>query len=300
MRSNKNRLSFGWALGILLGVACSIGVVYAGSITDPDFTNGQTLTFTHMNNIKTAVNGNATDIAAIKDGTATCSSGMVRVGPICVDVYEASTWDAATAGSPVVATRCNKTGNDCSANTASTAIFARSVSGATAAAGFTWFQAQQACANVGKRLLTNAEWQMAAAGTPDTVACVTGSLTNTGVNACVSNWGVHDMVGNLSEWVADWMQGGINVVVPVTVSPSGDTGSISAMVATTGTTDPAYGSHGIDGVSAATAGAGNVNNNFPAAIYRGGDFGDPAGVFFFHANRQPSGASANIGFRCAR
>jgi formylglycine-generating enzyme required for sulfatase activity len=32
----------------------------------------------------------------------------------------------------------------------------------------TWFQAQQACMSVGKRLPTNAEWQAAAAGTPDT------------------------------------------------------------------------------------------------------------------------------------
>lgn len=54
---------------------------------------------------------------------------------------------------------------------------------------------------------------MAARGTPDdtgpgTTPCNTrpGSVRNTGSNAgCVSAWGAFDMVGNVEEWVADWV-----------------------------------------------------------------------------------------------
>ncbi|MGH8477343.1 MAG: SUMF1/EgtB/PvdO family nonheme iron enzyme, partial [Methylococcales bacterium] len=63
---------------------------------------------------------------------------MVKVGPLCVDAYEASVW-----------------------NTPAGAIYARSEAGETPSGKITWFQAQQACVNAGKRLPTNAEWQMA-------------------------------------------------------------------------------------------------------------------------------------------
>src|SRR5262249_10223959 len=90
---------------------------------------------------------------------------LVRVGNLCIDVYEASVWSAPTGGTRSgVATRdypCSPTGNDC------TTISARSVAGVLPSRLITWFQAQQACRNAGKRLLTSAEWQMAAAGTPD-------------------------------------------------------------------------------------------------------------------------------------
>ena len=129
---------------------------------------------------------------------------MVKVGPLCVDVYEGSLWSSATRGSQVAPSACNADGNDC------TSIFARSVAAVTPTSSITWFQAQQACANSGKRLLTNAEWQMAAAGTRDgsSTSCNTNStaVVPTGSFAgCVSNHGVRDMVGNLDEWVADWI-----------------------------------------------------------------------------------------------
>ena len=46
---------------------------------------------------------------------------------------------------------CNDNGNDC------TNIYAVSIPGVTPSAFITWFQAQAAAANSGKRLLTNAE-----------------------------------------------------------------------------------------------------------------------------------------------
>jgi formylglycine-generating enzyme required for sulfatase activity len=79
-----------------------------------------------------------------------------------------------------------------------------------------WFQAEQACRLSGTRLLTNQEWQAAAASTPDPGTddgmsdCNIGrpfaqALTPTGSRGkCVSRWGVWDMVGNATEYVADW------------------------------------------------------------------------------------------------
>lgn len=71
-------------------------------------------------------------------------------------------------------------------------IYARSVPNVEPAAHITWFQAQQALANSGKPLPTNAEWQMAVAGAPESACNVsTGSVSNTGVfGNCVSDWGL--------------------------------------------------------------------------------------------------------------
>ncbi len=99
---------------------------------------------------------------------AACNKGlaandvMVRVGSVCVDKYESSIWDARTGGNQITgAIPCNVNGQDC------TNIYARSVAGVAPKGSITWFQAQQALANSGKRLPSNAEWQMAVAGTPD-------------------------------------------------------------------------------------------------------------------------------------
>lgn len=132
---------------------------------------------------------------------------MVRVGSLCVDQYEASLWDAPQGGTllPAGDAHCSKNGTDCDN------IFARSEPNRLPMHNLTWLQAQQACANVGKRLPTNAEWQMAAAGTPDDVdsnVCNFSNvaLRNTGANMlCASRWNVIDMVGNVAEYVADWL-----------------------------------------------------------------------------------------------
>ena len=132
---------------------------------------------------------------------------MVRVGGVCIDVYEASLWDAPTGGNQITgAIPCSDDGQDCDN------IWARSVAGVQPRADITWFQAQAALANSGKRLPSNAEWQMAARGTPDdtgagTTPCNTrgSGLVDTGASGCVSDFGLHDMVGNVWEWVADWL-----------------------------------------------------------------------------------------------
>ena len=57
---------------------------------------------------------------------------------------------------------CTDDGQNCAND-----IYAVSLPSEIPAAFITWFQAQEACANAGKRLPTNAEWQVGANGTPD-------------------------------------------------------------------------------------------------------------------------------------
>ena len=151
--------------------------------------------------------------------TGTCPDDMVASGSICIDKYEASIWSAASGGSPITPPYpCLADGSDCSKDSTTgtgTPIYAQSVVGVNPAAQITWYQAAQACANVGKRLPTTAEWQAAASGTPDpglnldpAAGCNTASpsgvsLTGASGDLCKSDAGAFDMIGNLWEWAAE-------------------------------------------------------------------------------------------------
>jgi Sulfatase-modifying factor enzyme 1 len=228
-----------------------------------------------------------------------CPKNMVPAGPLCVDKYEAIVVDfrpTLLIGNPEGNQfgmfdddyPCADNGNNCSKNVLGTKIFAASVPGVTPSRYITWFQAQQACANVGKRLLRSGEWQMVAAGTPDEPRR-TGPLCNTdsvivsksgSYPECVSNFGVYDMVGNVWEWVEDWMQ-----------ASAGVDGAQSA--------GPGYGNDLILSINDAISQGGGAG--FPAALIRGGATGDGpgAGVFALIASHAPSDSLPAIGFRCA-
>lgn len=161
-------------------------------------------------------------------------------------------------------------------------VFAVSIPSVHPTACITWFQAEQACAASGKRLLTNQEWQRAAAGTPEgaagddgTTQCNTitaSDAVNTGSrSACVSSYGVLDMVGNVDEWVADW--------VPHSTTCGSWSGSSDYQCL-----------------------AGAATTGEPGALIRGGgfNFGSLAGPFTVNGNNSPSNSNNNIGFRCAR
>jgi formylglycine-generating enzyme required for sulfatase activity len=243
---------------------------------------------------------------------------MVRVGPICVDKYEASVWSEPGGhgvqypqSDPRYPATFPVNGNW------TEPLYAASVKGVAPAVFITWFQAQQACALAGKRLLTNAEWQMAAAGTPDPGVngdgintCNTntpGPLpTGSSVN-CVSKWGVYDMVGNVGEWVADWMHG------PGTAASDGHyvTGEWNPKANNSQTTSSVYGNDYVGFVNGAVhaeapqTGPNSANNDpdaFPSAISRGGFWlaKDGAGVFMFEVDHTPSSLDNATGFRCAK
>lgn len=150
------------------------------------------------------------------------------------------------------------------------------------ASSLTWFQAMMACASSGKRLLTSAEWQQAAMGTQDDLGqCNTNgaSARNTGGGLCVSAAGVEDMVGNVEEWVADWIQANSR-------NDGGDTAPNE------------YGSDMILGIDEAAP----ESFRFPAALIRGGSWrdGTGAGVYALDARNSPARTRAWIGFRCTK
>ncbi len=238
-----------------------------------------------------------------------CGTDAVLAGTLCLDRYEASVWrvpnptttnallvrkiqlgratqaDLTAGGATQLGTGgddyapCTDNGQNCAND-----IYAVSLPSEIPSAFITWFQAQEACANAGKRLPTSAEWQMGANGTPDpgpdngTTDCNTasdGSASLTGVRtSCVSARGPFDMVGNLAEWVADW--------VPAP------------------TVCPGWASFSNDDMCLAGA---STTRNSPGALARGGAFaalgGPIAGPFAVHPF-PPFRSAIFIGFRCAR
>lgn len=240
-----------------------------------------------------------------------CAPDAVVSGTVCMDKYEASVWrvpDPLGAnkglvkkiqqGKATVATLtaggatqlgvasddyapCSDSGQNCLND-----VYAASLPGVTPSSRITWFQAQAACDNAAKRLPSNAEWQAAVTGTPDpgpdngTTDCNTNSVMAAALtgsrSACISTRGAFDMVGNLFEWVADW--------VPRSTACGG---TWSAGVSPTGD-DQCF-------VGAATTGE-------PGALLRGGDFDDGAlaGPLSAVGYIGPSIALSVIGFRCAR
>ncbi|MGH8479206.1 MAG: SUMF1/EgtB/PvdO family nonheme iron enzyme [Gammaproteobacteria bacterium] len=225
----------------------------------------------------------------------TCPPDSVLTGTTCIDTYEASVWETTDAAliasiqdgtvTPTDLTEagavqrgaasddygagCPDTGNGC------VDFYAVSIPGVTPSAFLTWFQAAAAARNAGKRLPSNAEWQAAALGTPDGAPCnvSSGVVEPTGTAGCVSDVGAFDPVGNVFEWVADW--------VPRS------TGCVPELFAGTGDFN-------------CLAGASTGSN--PGALLRGGDFtsGSDAGVFAVSGFFTPSFMNNVIGFRAAR
>jgi len=143
MGSINKLSSLGYALGISLGVAFS-GAVYAtGPITD-SFATDTILTQTKMDNIKNAVNdlqGNVPSTSC-RDNAGDVDTNAARVGPLCVDKNQAV---------------ADFTGCSADGTTGCDAVIALNTTG-PATTGASWAQAQRACINAGKRLLTAGEW----------------------------------------------------------------------------------------------------------------------------------------------
>ena len=237
-----------------------------------------------------------------------CPPDSVKIGDVCIDKYESSIWQIPSGNAALVrgvqlgrvtladltnggATQMSSAFN-CSPTFSPTfeatgnwtsPLFGVSVAGVKPTSCVTWFQAEQACALSGKRLLTNQEWQRAAAGTPDPgtddggTDCNIGGLghpLDTGSRAkCMSNWGAFDMVGNVEEWVADW-----------TAQP---------------TACPGWGAFNEDLMCLAGA---SPTATGPGALVRGGFFTGvfvEAGVFALDV-ANPARVGRGIGFRCGR
>jgi hypothetical protein len=230
-----------------------------------------------------------------------CPPVSVKAGTVCIDKYEASVWEVPAASVALIqkikagtvtlaelqaqafqrgamaddyGAGCPDTGNGC------TNHYAVSLPGVTPSRFMTWPQAAAAARNAGKRLPTNAEWQVAALGTPDLAPCVvlTGVVGPTGTPGCVSDVGVFDMVGNLAEWTADWGLPASSCSLDLF-----GTGDLNCM-----TYNPT--------LTIIPAG--------PGVVVRGGFFGgalpNQSGVFWIDGQSLPSRSDLGVGFRAAR
>jgi hypothetical protein len=236
-----------------------------------------------------------------------CGADSVAAGTICLDRYEASAWrvpnatttnaglvtkieqgratvaDLAAGGATQRGARgddyapCADSGQNCTND-----IYAVSLPSVVPSAFVTWFQAHEACTNAGKRLPTNAEWQVGVNGSPDpgpdngTTDCnsTRGAASLTGErNSCVSARGAFDMVGNLAEWVAEWMP--LSSACPGWGRFSNDSMCLA-------------------GASTTVAG--------PGALVRGGGFldGSANGPLTVFGTVAPTRSDDFVGFRCAR
>lgn len=268
-----------------------------------------------------------------------CPLDSVRVGQTCVDKYEASVWSIPAdqvellagvragrvtaaellAGGAVqlgsfVQAAC--TGEEYGQGFPVTGnwtapVYAVSIPGVLPSSCLTWFQAEQACRLSDKRLLTNEEWQAAAAGTPDPGASDDGATTcattspapaTTGARSgCVSAWGAHDMVGNVWEWISHWADSAADCV-RYDATYGND---ISCSGANVVEPTPEAGASARRRARQARGGGADIfplSRHFPSAVIRGGNFaiGDEGGVFAFYAGAPPFNVSRGTGFRCAR
>lgn len=229
-----------------------------------------------------------------------CPRDSVRSGTVCMDKYEMSIWETTNprlirkirngtvtladlvAGGAIqhgrafgdYAPGCPNDGAGC------TDFYAVSIKGVQPSGFANWFQASAAARNSGKRLPTNAEWQVAALGTPDgsLEICVVGGepdAIETGSRpGCVSDVGAFDMVGNMVEFVADWVaRGGI----------CGSWGDFS-------NNDQCW------------SGAAEDWAGPPAAILRGGNTqqGGFAGPFYINGFFEVIAQGGRLGYRAAR
>src|SRR5262245_25848398 len=255
--------------------------------------------------------GMAIALASAAEATSPrhCAPDAVQAGTICLDRYEASVWrvpnpttanralvhriqlglasrgDLLAGGATQLGTMTTSDSAPCASNGQNCAndSYAVSLPLETPSAFATWFQAEEACANSGKRLPTSAEWQIGANGTQDpgpdngTTDCNTDdalAIPTGARSGCVSARGAFDMVGNLAEWVADW--------VP----------------ATTGC--PGWASFSNDQMCLSGA---STTANSPGALVRGGASasidGPSAGPFAISVF-PPFRSAIFVGFRCAR
>lgn len=209
-------------------------------------------------------------------------------------------------------------------------LFARSLNASNPPVRWvTWFQADALCRASGKRLPTGSEWLAAARGTGGTSGdsgCLVSAADArdiTSGSACTSEWGAQDMVGNVSEWTAEWYASVGFVAAPsirvLDTIPDGGVidrgtalaaptaGSVVTGVRVNERVDQWGDGYNTDGtwnissvVDRAPRGGENNVVGIPAAALRGGDYGagSRGGVFALDLSAAPTFAAAPVGFRC--
>lgn len=240
---------------------------------------------------------------------------VVRVGSgaeaFWVDRYEASVYGVAsgtqlgTTGPTAAADDIPTSGIGHSGSWSGSAppAFALSHEGMPSAM-VTWFQANQLCRALGKRLPTGSEWFAAASGTVDDATCITvpeSPRAASAANRCRSTWGAHDMIGNVSEWTDEWFTS-----VGMITSPAATTlGASVAGLPVNGSlgvwpVDFGDGQDGTWNITTTVFASAGPTIGLPAGAQRGGAFayGARGGVFTLDLAWSPSSPVYNTGFRC--
>lgn len=235
---------------------------------------------------------------------------MVRVGRAWVDKYESRlidvssstpTWidDPERGGPPQVGD--NHPGNGFAVPTTWLAV---SQPGQPTT-GISWFVATRAAANAGKRLVTNEEWQLAAAGTARSDATgmrPDGETWQQVLDRDISHLGVVGCVGSVWEWTQAWGQYGQHYDgAPEPWLDWPGAGSFHEW-------DAQWSGYGDDylinvaGRAFTRQDSPRYATGLPVALVRGGSWGDHhrAGVFAVVADGAPSYYGKEVGFRCAR
>ncbi len=229
-------------------------------------------------------------------GEVSCLRGedeMVRVGDSWVDRYEAAILENEDCTGFAYGVEGEYTDIlDTFVTAIEAPIYACSVLGSTPAGYSSWFQAQTLCNLSGERLLTNAEWQAAAAGTPDPLGGSTGEggtcrtfmasearVAGSGT-VCESRWGCQDMIGDVSEWTAEWWGQGEDAACGVFSAEELEDDSCMNI----------------------SQAAESDRTSLPPAAGRGGTWGtsQKAGVFHLVLVRGVQYDDRSQGFRCVR
>ncbi len=193
---------------------------------------------------------------------------------------------------------------DSQVNISQSNCFPESVKGGEPWVFVTRDSAIELCARVGKHLPSSREWYYASLGTEDILHEPVSSGCNLYTNwgdgigltgsgeKCVSSFGVHDMAGNVWEWVADDVVA--NSVDGIQLPQSGYVDGVT--------------SAGFPFISSTSPNTLYGNDYFWAsklpltAVMRGGFYGsgEDGGRFSLYTEAQSTFVGSAVGFRCAR
>lgn len=229
----------------------------------------------------------------VGESSGPCSEGetlfVIKGRTLCVDTFESSPDENCPASDPKneLETDKNIKSSDCRAISKSKQMPWRFVS-------FT--EAQQMCARSQKRLLTNQEWYAAASGMTDIEnKCVVSGKSApilTGESSCVSPVGIHDLIGNVWEWIDEEVIDGSwnDRALPQT----GYVTLVDNQGLALETSDRPDESFGIDYVW--------INSDGVKGMIRGGFYGSgsDAGLYSFNASIPHDFRTTGVGFRCVR